>query len=146
MVLKSVFPRPGPVPIQTPPPVPSTDPTTLPLTPQTSHKATAASQFWGKECAKARGGEDRLRRELVPILDTWEDLHVDLLQVRRRRVLPQSAEVLYPVTPWPFFLRGRREAWVRVSLHLELGGQLSSGTMWGYECLMTSYDNGLSVC
>lgn len=30
-------------------------------------------------------------------------------------------------------------------VHLELGGRLSSGTMWGYDCLMTSSDKGLSV-
>lgn len=125
---------PGPEPIQTPPSVPSTDPATLPLNPQKSHKATAASQTRRRVC---EGKSWRREAEEGPCF-----LFSPLITDRE-----MSAVSLPPCRPLALLLRGRRGSMrVGLSLYLQLGGRLSSGTMWGYECLMTSNDKGLSVC
>lgn len=103
MVQQSVFFRPGHVPIQTPPCVRSPDPTTHPLTLAHRTKQQLRPISEQKGCVKARGGEDGLSKELLPVSDASCSLVTGQKYKFCLRV-----QSLCPITPWPFFLRGRR--------------------------------------
>lgn len=76
MVLRSVFSRPGPVPIQTPRSVPSPDLTALPPSPRCHTRPQLHPNSEEKS-------EQRLRRALIPLSDNSEDLHVHLLWAKK---------------------------------------------------------------
>lgn len=70
----SVFFRPGHVPIQTPPSVRFPDLRANPPTPRRHARQQLHPKSEEEDCAKARGGEDRLSKELTPVLDASRSL------------------------------------------------------------------------
>lgn len=117
----------------------------LPLTSQLFHHPPDVTQ--GHSCIPTlrKKSEQRLRRAFIPLSDNLEDLHVHLLWAKKTGFASERS--VFALSPHvSFFLEKEGNMRVGLSLYLQLGGQLSSGTMWGYECLMTSYDKGLRVC